>query len=229
MKMEIKEFFTLMWINLVVLYRNAIEYCKVIARYYGSLSFLKTDFSLILMYLFHNPFTISKRFLQNAGEPNIYAYGETPLTSLEIIAKETQIGTSDCVYELGCGRGRSCFWLNSFTGCSVVGIEHIPEFVERANLIRNKLGIENVTFINEDICNVDYSPATVCYLYGSCLDDVTINKLVEKFSHLAPGTKIITVSFSLADYTDAKWFEIMKRFTVQYTWGIADVYLHIIK
>lgn len=227
--MKIKEFFTLIWINFVVFFRNAFEYSKVVIRYYGSWKFLKADISLILMYFFHNPFSISKRFLQNKGEKEVHAYGETPLTSLEIIAREAQIGPKDIVYELGSGRGRCCFWLNSFTGCSVVGIEQVPDFVERANRIRNKLKIQKVTFINQDFCDVDLSPATLCYLYGTCLDDLTIKKLIDKFSHLAIGTKIITISFSLADYTNASWFETMKHFTVQYTWGTADAYVHIIK
>lgn len=227
--MTIREFFSLLALNCVALWHNTVDFLKVVCRYYHSKQFLKTDISLLLMYLFHNPFSISKRFLMNKGEEDIYAYGETPLASLDIIAKEAQIGSNDRVYELGAGRGRSCFWLHSFCGCTVLGIEHIPEFVERANRIKNKLKIDGVDFICADICDVDYSEATVCYLYGTCLDDKTIKKLVNKFSKLPSGTKIITVSYPLTEYTEKTFFEVMKRFTVPYTWGEADVFIHLVK
>lgn len=228
-KMGLREFFELLWVNTITLWRNTIEFFKVAFRYYGNTAFFKTDMALRLMYLFHNPFSISKRFLKKKGEQDIYAYGETPLTSLEKIAKEAQIGVKDVVFELGSGRGRNCFWLNSMLGCSVVGIEYIPEFVERANLIKNKFNFEDIEFRLDDMIETDYAGGTVFYLYGTCLDDSTINKLIKKFSKLPSGTKIITVSYSLQEYTDANWFEVMKHFTIPFTWGSADVFIHVIK
>jgi SAM-dependent methyltransferase len=227
--MKVREFFTLLWVNFVVFIKNTIEFFKVAFRYYRSFSFLKADLALRLTYLFNNPYKISKRFLMKKGEDEIYAYGETPLTSLEMIAKECGLTSKDCVFELGCGRGRTCFWLHSFVGCSVVGIEYIPEFVERANQVKDRLAIPNVEFRLEDMAKADLSGATVCYLYGTCLDEKTINTLIRHFSRLPAGTKIITVSYPLSDYADTDAFEVMKRFTVPYTWGNADVFLQVIK
>lgn len=228
-KIGIREFFSLLWTNVVVSTRNMFEFFKVAIHYYWNVSFFKADIALRLMYLFHNPFTISKRFLMARGEKNVYAYGETPLTSLELIACEAQIEPRDTVYELGSGRGRNCFWLNSFKGCSVVGIEFIPEFVQRANKIKDRLKIKGIEFRLGDMCEADFSGGTVFYLYGTCLDDASIKKLVKKFSLLPAGTKIITVSYSLLDYTDKPFFEVMKRFTVPFNWGEADVFIHVVK
>lgn len=230
-RMGIKEFFSLLWINFVVTMRNFIEFIKVAFRYYGNLSFLKADIALRLMYFFHNPFSISKRFLMNKGEENIYAYGETPLTTLEKIAREAGIESKDCVYELGAGRGKGCFWLNTIIGCSVVGIEYIPEFVERANRIKNRLRLSRIEFCLDDILKADLTGATVCYLYGTCLEDTAIKRLIRKFSMLPEGTKIITVSYPLSDYldnTDHSSFELVKHFTAPYTWGEADIYVQIV-
>lgn len=226
--MSIKEFFSLLWLNFVVCIKNLIEFFKVAFRYYWSMSFLKSDLALRLMYLFHNPYRMSKRFLMNKGAHDVYAYGETPLTSLEIIAKKCGLNEKDCLFELGCGRGRTCFWLHSFVGCSVVGVEHVPEFVERANLIKNRLGITKLEFRLTDMTETDLQGATACYLYGSCLDDKTIQKLADHFSRLPAGTKIITVSYPLSDYSKKPSFEVMKRFTVPYTWGEADVFLQVV-
>lgn len=227
--MSVKEFFELLWVNFVVFIKNSIEFFRVAFRYYRSFSFLKADLALRLTYLFNNPYKISKRFLMKKGADDIYAYGETPLTSLELIVKECGLSNKDCVFELGCGRGRTCFWLHSFVGCSVVGIEYVPEFVERAEKVTKRLGIANVEFRCTDMAKADLSGATACYLYGTCLDEKTINALISHFAKLPSGTKIITVSYPLTDYADTDAFEVMKRFTVPYTWGNADVFLHIVK
>ena len=226
--MSVNEFFKLLWLNLVVFVKNTIEFFKVAFRYYGSFSFLKSDLALRLMYFFNNPYKISKRFLMNRGVKDVYAYGETPLTSLEVIAKECGLSSHDCVFELGCGRGRTCFWLQSFIGCSVVGIEYIPEFVDRANMVKDYLGINDVEFRLGDMTKANLNGATVCYLYGSCLDDKTIRQMADNFARLPAGTKIITVSYPLSDYSESEAFSVMKRFTVPFTWGDADVFLQVV-
>jgi SAM-dependent methyltransferase len=222
-----KEWMELLWINFVVLMRNLIEFFKVALRYYSNSNFLKTDLALRLMYLFHNPFSISKRFLMDRGEKDVYAYGETPLTTLERIARECHLSSKDVVYELGAGRGRTCFWLRAFIGCRVVGVEYIPEFVERANRIKTKLGLKGVEFCLQDMIDTDFRGATVIYLYGTCLEDNFIRKLAAKLARLPAGTKIITVSYPLTDYAERPLFEVMKRFPAAFTWGEADVYLQV--
>lgn len=232
---NIKEYAQLFWINLLVQKRNFVEFAKIVSHYYLNPVFRKIDLELLRTYLFNNPFTISKRFLQNRGEENVYAYGETPLTTMERIVKECKISSKDTVFELGCGRGRTCFWLHSFVGCRVVGIEYLPEFVNRANQIKNKFQIENIDFRVVDMLHADYTGATVIYLYGTCLEDDFIQKLIARLKKLPSGTKIITVSYSLAEYLDSNSlsslpeFEVMKRFPARYTWGEAEVYLQIKK
>lgn len=223
------EYLKLIWINLQVQKRNFIEFLKVSTRYYVNWTFCKIDFSLLLTYFFHNPFTISKEFLKAKGEKDVYAYGETPLTSLETIVKECKLRPYDTVYELGSGRGRTCFWLNCFVGCRVVGIEYIPDFVNHANLIKKRFNIDGVEFRCEDFLKTDYTKATVVYLYGTCLEDIEILALIEKFKTLQRGAKIITVSYPLTDYTSDRSFEVMNCFQVPFTWGTTEVYLHIKK
>src|SRR4051812_11578682 len=100
------EFFKLVGIRFAVFFREVIESVKIAKRYYRNRLFFRADIALKLLYFFHNPFSISKRFLQERGEKEVYAYGETPLTSWEIIARESGITAEDTVYELGSGRGR---------------------------------------------------------------------------------------------------------------------------
>lgn len=227
--MTYKEYLELTWLNFKVSIKNFFEFLKVASHYYSNKSFAKIDLFLLISYLFQNPFTISKRFLQKKGESNIYAYGETPLTTLENISKECRITASDVVYELGCGRGRTCFWLNSFIGCHVVGIEYISEFVERANEVKAKFQVDDVEFRKEDMFKTDLSKATVLYLYGTCLEEPQIQQIIENCKKMAPGSKIITISYPLTDYTKEPLFEVMKRFEASFPWGVTDVYLHVRK
>lgn len=222
---DIKEYLTLLGINLAVKGRNFVEYMRVLYRYYRKIPFAKIDGSLILMYLFDNPFSISRRYFMHRSNSDEYTYGETPLTTFEQIAKEARISPQDTVYELGCGRGRVCFWLRSFVGCKVVGVEIVPDFVVRAKRIQRKLGVEGVEFKTEDFLKTDFKNASVIYLYGTCLEDNTIKELIKHFKGLAQGTRIITVSYSLSDYTDQPLFETMKKFPARFTWGEGDVYI----
>jgi Histone methylation protein DOT1 len=223
------ECFQLLWLSLLVKKRNFVEFLKVAFRYYPNLTFLKEDQSLLMRYFFKSPFRISKEFMQRRGEKDIHVYGETPLTTLDYIAEICGITRSDIVYELGSGRGRGCFWLNAFVHCKAVGIEFIPEFVQRALAVKQSLHVDGVDFVCEDMLTADYDAATVFYLYGTCFDAVFIKKLIDRFLKVKSGTKIITVSYTLNDYTHQPLFEVMKRFPAMFTWGEADVYLHIKK
>lgn len=223
---DIKDFIKLLGLHLTVQAKNFIEYLKVIAKYYSNWPFFKTDIGLQLIYLFDNPFSISKRFLIKKGEEDTYAYGETPLTTFETIAKECRIKPTDTFYELGCGRGRICFWIHSFIKCKTVGIDYIPEFVNRGNRIVNRLHLQNIQFRQENIIDTQFSDGTVFYLYGTCLEDAFIEKLAAKLALLPSGTKIITISYPLTDYSQK--FEVMKRFPAHFNWGTADVYLQVV-
>lgn len=226
---NVKEFLELLWLNFIVKIRNFKEFMAVMTRYYRNIPFLKIDLSLLSSYLFKSPFEMSKCYLMKKGEKEIYAYGETPLTTLDDIAKQCQISSHDTVFELGFGRGRTCFWLYSFIHCKVIGIEIIPEFVEIANKIKTKYAIHDIEFRQGDIIESDYTGASVIYLYGICFEDAFIKKLIKKFQNLPKGTKIITISYPLEDYTEKQTFEVMKRFPAKFTWGEADVYLQLVK
>lgn len=224
-----KESFELGGIYLKAKATDCIEFVKVVFNYYSNPGFFKIDSYLLLSYVFDNPFKISKRFLKSKGASNIYTYGETPLATLEFISEECRLTSADRVFELGCGRGRTCFWLNHFIGCSVVGVEYVPEFVKRANQVKNKFALSAVEFRQEDLLVTSLRGATVIYLYGTCFPRAFIEILASRFEALPSGTKIITVSYPLSDYTSTSSFETMKRFTARFTWGITDVYLQIRK
>lgn len=213
-------------IHLKMAFFNLIESLFVICKYYRNLSFFRADLLLHLSYLFESPYHISKRFLKSRGESAIYAYGETPLTTLEKMAKECSLFSHDIVYDLGCGRGRTTFWLSLEVGCTAYGIEMIPEFMEKALRIKKWNCCENVFFKTQDMLETNFSKATCIYLYGTMLSEETMSVLVEKFSQLKRGTKIVTVSEPLPAKAP---FKLLKEFEGKFPWGKGDLYLHVIE
>ena len=227
--LKLKENLVLLLINLKVKLGNLIEFIRVVFKYYPNLNFFKIDSMLLLSYLLANPFHVSKRFLLQRGERDVYTYGETPLTTLDLIAHICGLSVQDIVVELGCGRGRTCFWLNQFIGCTVVGIDYVPAFIEKAQKIKDRFHVQRVSFLLEDLFQADLTGATVIYLYGTCFSAAFIDLLIERFSQLPEGTKIITVSYALTEYQSEAPFEVLKQFPASFTWGKTDVYLQVKK
>ncbi len=214
-------FFLFFWVKICALG----EYCVVVWRYYGNRSFRRADWRLIRTWFLRNPYTVARPYLQSIGSEDVYAYGETSLLALASLVKRCGITADDKVYELGCGRGRSCFWLHCVVGCRVVGIDFVPTFIRVAEYVRAASGLEGIEFRADDITQVDYSSATVVYLYGTGFDRGTLTHLAEAFERLPKGAKVITVSYSMNDYCPRQLYEIEEIFPLRFTWGEAQVFL----
>jgi hypothetical protein len=220
-----ESFWSLFKLNLQVKFRNFKEFWRVVFRFYRNRMFCQQDLYLLSLYLWQNPFKISKEFLLNSGAADPYAYGETPLTTFAQIAEACQITAKDTLVELGCGRGRSCFWLHCFYGCRVIGIDFVPLFIEKAQKVKERYQLESLEFRCEDMLTSHFDEGTIFYLYGTCLDDEVIRKLIDKFRKLPAGTKIITVSYPLNDYTRKPLFSVLRELTLPFTWGEGVVYI----
>ena len=225
-----QEGFRLFFLKIEQSFYGLIDFIQVAFYYYSkNFQFMKADLFLRSFYLFDSPYSISKRFSVEKKEHNLYTYGETLISSIDIISKTCEIEAYDHVFELGCGIGRTCFWLHFFIRCKVTGIDYIGQFISRANKIKERLNLDRINFIQENYLNVDLTEATVIYLYGTTLDEIEIEQLIEKFKTLQPGTKVITVSYPLTDYCSNDLFELMKCFSVKYPWGSAEIYMQIKK
>jgi SAM-dependent methyltransferase len=203
---SIGEFFELLYLRYAVKFYNLKEEWQVKKRFYHNKPFKKLNKALLNS---PNPYTIPKAF----------PYGETPLTTLQQIADRWQITCSDYLIELGCGRGRGVFFFSHYTGCTAKGIDWIPSFISHAQTISKAFPHLKTTFSCSDMRRADLSQATVIYLYGTCLDEVDLNGLTQRFKHLPPSTKIITVSSQLPGLV------IQDQFTASFPWGEADIYL----
>lgn len=226
---RLKESLSLVGIGIAVRWYNLKEYAQTVWRYYRRSSFAAADLLLLSTYWFRNPFTISRRFLKARGEENVYAYGETPLTTMERVADLCELGPDDVFFELGCGRGRSCLWMREFRGCQVVGVDFIPAFIKTAAWVTRQRGISSLQFVCRDMADMDYRQATAVYLYGTGFSEVALEKLLRSLKKLPKGAKVITVSYPLTEYRGAKgWLRLDKAFTASFPWGVATIYLQMV-
>jgi hypothetical protein len=197
---------------------------ETIRRYYGkSLQFGFCDLFFGLIALFINPYRTCRKFLQKKGEAEVYGYGETPFTTLEVIARAADVQSDDVWLELGAGRGKGCFWMNCFTGCRCIGIEWVPQFVWIAKVLKGLFRLKGVSFQCGSMEEADFSEASVIYLYGTCLEQNKIDVLFEKMKGLKAGTKVITISYPM----EGDGFVLERTFSVEYPWGSAEAFLQV--
>ncbi len=197
---------------------------RVRRRFYDNTRFRFRDRALKKTYRFNNPYRMNKVFLRTMEMQEVDTYGETPLTTLYTIAKECGITSEDHFIDLGCGRGRGTFFLNDYFGCQTTGIEWNPQFVAKAEQVAAVDSYQAPEFLCADMLSADLSGASVIYLFGTCLPDPIIEKLICLFACLPPSTKIITVSFPLSDYSTV--FCTTKEFTGSFPWGEASIFLN---
>ena len=189
-------------------------------------SFARFEHAFKRAYRFQNPFHLCRNFLKQRGEKEPDAYGETPIPIFARIAKECCLHPDDLLFEVGCGRGRGAIFLSHLCGCQVIGIDWVPAFIRTANDIAAKVDPSLKAFFRcADMHSVDYSDATLIYLYGTCLSDAQVLSMIGQFEKTRTGTKIITVSFPLTDYSSR--FRVVNQFTGRFPWGEGEVFVQI--
>lgn len=143
-------------------------------------------------------------------------YGETPFSVWETIAKAIDLKESDHFFDLGCGRGRLCFWSSLIFGCRSTGVDWVPKFISRASFFARRFRFSSVRFFCNSLSGVSLKEATVVYLYTYHPEEDQID-----FSELPEGARVITVSEPLR----RQGFIVERELSVEYSWGVADVYL----
>lgn len=194
------------------------EHLKVIRFFYfRSFVFFLADFALGISYFFVNPYCVCRRFFQKKGEKKVHVYGETPLTLWAAIVKKAEITRNDRLIDLGCGRGRLCFWTSLFIGCSTIGVDWVPSFVNRGCFWARFFRIAHLRFHCTGISRASLSDATVVYLYTYHPDEEKID-----FQQMRTGCRVITVSEPLLK----KGFVIDKSMSASFPWGDTEIFIN---
>lgn len=123
--------------------------------------------------------------------------------------------------------------LNVKTIKKAVGVELSPTRHHHAVTIESKLKTENLVpkdktleFKNENITETDISDATLIFMCSTCYPDELMDKLVERFSELKDGLRVISLK-DMPDYEKFGFTEI-KELKLPMTWSTGSP-VHIYK
>jgi precorrin-6B methylase 2 len=97
--------------------------------------------------------------------PEMVFYQKTPARVVFEIAKNAGLTKDDVFVDIGCGLGQVGILINLITGIPVYGIEYEPAFCDFANECAAALNRPEVTSINADAREVDYSIGTIFFMY----------------------------------------------------------------
>ncbi len=121
----------------------------------------------------------------------------TPQALVDKMLDMAKITPQDFVIDLGSGDGRTVITAAK-RGSRAMGIEYNPDMVELSKRNAAKEGVaDKVTFVKADLFESDFSKAQVVTMF--LLPSINL-KLRPKILDLAPGTRIVSNSFTMEDW-----------------------------
>lgn len=108
------------------------------------------------------------------------------------------VGPADHVIDLGSGDGRIVIVAAKRFGASGLGVEIVPELVQRSLRSARDAGVAGrVSFVEQDLFKTDLSAATVVTLY--LLPEVNL-RLRPSLLALKPGTRVVSHDWDMGDW-----------------------------
>lgn len=109
-----------------------------------------------------------------------------------------RVGPRDHVIDLGSGDGRIVILAAKRFGASGLGVEIVPELVQRSIRSARDAGVaDRVSFREQDLFQTDLSPATVVTMY--LLPQVNL-QLRPALLALKPGTRVVSHDWDMGDW-----------------------------
>ena len=121
----------------------------------------------------------------------------TPQALVDKMLNMAKATPKDYLIDLGSGDGRTVITAAK-RGIRAHGIEYNPDMVELSKRNAQAEGVaERATFAKEDLFDSDFSKATVITMF--LLDRINL-QLRPKLLNLAPGTRIVSNTFTMAEW-----------------------------
>lgn len=136
--------------------------------------------------------------------------------------KAAKVTAKDYVVDLGSGDGRIPIVAAKQFGARATGIEYNPEMVKLAQCNARAEGVTDKVEIKQgDIFESDFRDATVVTMY--LLSDLNM-KLRPTILAMKPGTRVVSNSFKMGDWSADQHIEPENGYTRAYLWIVpADV------
>ena len=95
-------------------------------------------------------------------DTNELSYGETCLRTVDTILKRVPIRPTDSFMDLGCGKGKLCFYVHTRYKLPVIGVDTIPSFIEHAKSIAHRYKLaEYCQFHHCNFLDLHIYPSTI--------------------------------------------------------------------
>jgi phospholipid N-methyltransferase len=144
---------------------------------------------------------------QKPFEPQVGQAGKdvvwvpSPEETVKKMMEMGEITPQDFVVDLGSGDGRNVI-AAAKRGAQALGVEYNPDMVELSKRLAKEAGVsEKAQFVQGDMYQAEFSKATVLALF---LLPSNLLQLRDKFANLRPGTRIVSNTFSIQDWTPEK-------------------------
>ncbi len=140
-----------------------------------------------------------KPFEPYSGQPGKdVVWVPTPQSLVDKMLNLAKVTPNDYVIDLGSGDGRTVITAAK-RGVRATGIEYNPDMVELSKRNAEKEGLTGkVNFMKADLFESDFSQATVITMF--LLPDINL-KLRPKILDLKPGTRIVSNTFTMGEWT----------------------------
>lgn len=117
--------------------------------------------------------------------------------TLEML-RVAKVGAGDHVIDLGSGDGRIVITAARRFGATGLGVEIVPDLVQRSNRTAREAGVaDKVEFREQDLFKTDLSAASVITMY--LLPEVNL-ALRPRLLELKPGTRVVSHDWDMGDW-----------------------------
>ncbi len=164
----------------------------------------------------------SSTFVPAEGQPGKdVIWLPTSQALVERMLDMAKVTSKDVVIDLGSGDGRTVI-AAAKRGARALGIEYNPDMVELSKRNAAREGLAGrAQFMKADLFEADFSQATVITMF--LLPDINL-KLRPKILGLKPGTRIVSNSFDMGEWTDDETATIEGKDDCTY-WCVAHLWI----
>ncbi len=213
-----------LWLRLKVQLKLWRQRWITILSFYHNWRFACADILLGLIALFDNPYRRTRKFFYRQRRHSV-PYGETPLNTLCEAIRRAGWHSGQTIAELGCGTGRTSFWLAIHLRAHVHAIDCQQALTRRAGRIAWLLRIKRIHFRCADLRLTDLSGCSAAYFYCSGFPDDLLRRITQTLMTLPKGAKLITVSQPVRDWSPLAPFEVIDSWRAEFPWGEATLFL----
>jgi len=142
-------------------------------------------------------------------------YVASPTAVVEAMLGLAQVGPQDVFYDLGCGDGRLVI-AAARLGALGIGIDIDPQLIDRSREnARQASQHERTEFHQGNFFDTDLSGATVVAIY--LLHSVNRRLLPKLRRELNPGTRLVSHSFDMGDWTADRCITVEDKWVFLWT------------